>query len=416
MLGGRAARIVDTHEQEFIMEFPSSGSLNPLSIDEFDTTRHLAHAAKQARERGFDKITIVDADTHHDETGSFRNMVDYIDSTVERQKALAATGGGRRPMIPLNISYQDTGGRIQRFAARKLEKTPANVHRDITLTRRSMMAMGATFGVLYPTAAMRLAIQPKREWEFQLTLAYNRWVANDLLAQEPQIKGMLYLPLHSSNECFKMIEELGHKPGVTGCVVASARYEKVQQQGMMKILSAMQERDMVLAFHGMANWEEANLAAIPKWGAVQAIGVPQSNMVHMANWLMSGLPERFPKLKVLWCESGIAWAHYLMQRLDTMYMARVSEAPLLKEKPSHYMRQMFYCSQPLELADDVGSLETAFRAINAETQLVWGSNFPAHNFDVPAVIWDLPFLSQPAKKAILGGNAMRLFGFKEGSA
>jgi hypothetical protein len=34
---------------------------------------------------------------------------------------------------------------------------------------------------------------------------------------------------------------------------------------------------------------------------------------------------------------------------------------------------------------------------------------------VPATIWDLPFLSDGAKKAILGGNAMKLFGFKEGS-
>ena len=398
------------------MEFPSSDALKSLTVEEFDTTRHLAHAARQASERGFDKITIVDADTHHDETGSFRHMVDYIDSTVERQKARASTSEGRRPMVPYNISYQDLGGRMQRFAARKLEKTPANVHRDITLTRRSMTAMGATFGVLYPTAAMRLAIQPKKDWEYWLTLAYNRWVANDLLSQEPQIKGMLYLPLHHTTECLAMIEELGSKPGVAGCVVASARYEKIQQKGMMKVLAAMQERGLVLAFHGMANWEEPNLAAIPKWGAVQAIGVPQSNMVHMANWLMSGMPERFPKLKVLWCESGVAWAHYLMQRLDTMYMARVSEAPLLKEKPSHYMARMYYCSQPLERPDDPAALEVAFRAINAETQLVWGSNFPAHNFDVPAAIWDLPFLSETAKKAILGGNAMQLFGFKPGSA
>jgi predicted TIM-barrel fold metal-dependent hydrolase len=104
-----------------------------------------------------------------------------------------------------------------------------------------------------------------------------------------------------------------------------------------------------------------------------------------------------------------------MQRLDYVYMTRVSEAPLLKEKPSHYMRRMFYCSQPLEQPEDKAALEVAFRAINAETQLVWGSHFPAYNFDVPATIWDLPFLDENAKKAILGGNAMRLFGFKNGS-
>src|SRR5882672_10540825 len=104
-----------------------------------------------------------------------------------------------------------------------------------------------------------------------------------------------------------------------------------------------------------------------------------------------------------------------MASWDNMYMKRVSEAPLLKEKPSHYMRSMFYCSQPLERPEDSTALEVAFRSINAETQMVWGSNFPSHEFDVPSTIWDLPFLSEDAKKAILGGNAMRLFGFKGGT-
>jgi predicted TIM-barrel fold metal-dependent hydrolase len=396
------------------MEFPSSGT-NALTIEAFDTMQHLAHATRQARERGFDKITIVDADTHHDEGGSTRHMLQYIDSPVERFLTSALSGDDRRPMVPLNISYQDTGGRLQRFAARKLEQTPANVHRNITLTRRSMEAMGATFGVLYPTTALRLSTQPKRDWELTLTLAYNRWLANDLLPQEPQLKGMMYLPLHHGADALAMVEELGDKPGIAGCVVASPRYEKVQAKGMIRVFSAMEERGLVLAFHGMANWEEPGLAAINRWGAVQAVGVPNSNMVHMTNWLISGMPERFPKLKVLWLESGVAWAHYLMQRLDGMYMKRVSEAPLLKEKPSHYMARMFYCSQPLEQPEDPAALEVAFRSIKAETQLVWGSNFPAHDFDVPATIWDLPFLSESAKTAILGGNAMRLFGFKAGS-
>ena len=100
---------------------PQAG-LKPLTVEEFDTTRHLAHAARQASERGFDKMTLVDADTHHDETGSFRQMVDYIDSTVERQKARANTNEGRRPMIPLNISYADhrrPGAAVRRAQARK---------------------------------------------------------------------------------------------------------------------------------------------------------------------------------------------------------------------------------------------------------------------------------------------------------
>jgi len=115
------------------MEFPSSG-VTPLTVEAFDTTRHLAHAAKQARERGFDKITLVDADTHHDETGSFREMVGYIHSTVERHLARAGTNEGRRPLIPRVISYDDNGGWLRGLAPRNGGEATDNGDRDIKLT------------------------------------------------------------------------------------------------------------------------------------------------------------------------------------------------------------------------------------------------------------------------------------------
>jgi len=54
-------------------------------------------------------------------------------------------------------------------------------------------------------------------------------------------------------------------------------------------------------------------------------------------------------------------------------------------------------------------LESTFRAINAETQLLWSSDYPHWDFDLPTVVWDLPFLSEKAKHNIVGGNAARLF-------
>ena len=72
------------------------------------------------------------------------------------------------------------------------------------------------------------------------------------------------------------------------------------------------------------------------------------------------------------------------------------------------MRDMYYSSQPMEV-QDMGALETTFRMINAETQLLWSSDYPHWDFDLPTVIWDLPFLSEKAKHNILGGTAARLF-------
>ena len=54
-------------------------------------------------------------------------------------------------------------------------------------------------------------------------------------------------------------------------------------------------------------------------------------------------------------------------------------------------------------------LESTFRTVNAETQLLYASDYPHWDFDLPSTIYDLPFLSEKAKRNILGGNAIRLF-------
>ena len=118
--------------------------------------------------------------------------------------------------------------------------------------------------------------------------------------------------------------------------------------------------------------------------------------------------ERFPKLPVIWIESGLAWIPFLMQKLDHEYMLRPSEAPLLKKKPSDYMRDMYYSSQPMEI-QDMKALECTFRMMNAETQLLYSSDYPHWDFDLPSTISDLPFLSEKGKHNILGGTAARLF-------
>jgi predicted TIM-barrel fold metal-dependent hydrolase len=142
--------------------------------------------------------------------------------------------------------------------------------------------------------------------------------------------------------------------------------------------------------------------------SVHALGFIFYNLVHMTNMVVNGIPERFPKLKMLWIESGLAWVPFLMQRLDNEYLMRSSEAPLLKRLPSDYMREMFYTSQPIE-NNDYEMLEMTLKKINAETQLLFSSDFPHWDFNLPSTIYDLPFLSETAKRRILGGNARELF-------
>ena len=168
---------------------------------------------------------------------------------------------------------------------------------------------------------------------------------------------------------------------------------------------------MPLSFHGGPYWgaSEGFLRQVNRFLSAHALSFPLSNMVHLANWVMNGLPEKFPKLKVIWIESGVAWMAFMTQRFDNEYLMRSSEAPALKRLPSEYMKAMYYTTQPMEMVENRKALELTFEMIKAETQLLYSSDYPHWDMDLPSTIYDLPFLSEQAKRNILGGNALRLF-------
>ena len=56
------------------------------------------------------------------------------------------------------------------------------------------------------------------------------------------------------------------------------------------------------------------------------------------------------------------------------------------------------------------ALECTLDMIKADTQLLYASDWPHFDFDLPRMITDLPYLTEQAKRNILGLNAARIFG------
>jgi predicted TIM-barrel fold metal-dependent hydrolase len=380
-----------------------------VPVEELNTTQLLAHAAKQARQRKYDEMMIVDVDAHHYENEHFKDILPLMENDVQRQLIMSG-GRGSRGATPQGIGYQDMGGRVTRYPLRSSEKTePDGKFRDIQLGHRWMDAMGVDYSCLFPTGMLSIGLHPQKEVEADLCWAYNRWVTEKVLPEaDGRFYSMLTLPFSEPEESFRQVEKFGACKGVTGFMVTTVRNNSVHDNCYMKVYRAIEERGLALAFHAGPNWGEPIFKSCNRFLSVHALGFSWYNIVHLTNWVINGLNERFPKLPVIWIESGLAWIPFLMQRLDHEFMLRSSECPLLKKKPSDYMRDMYYSSQPMEV-QDMGALECTFRMINAETQLMYSSDYPHWDFDLPSAIYDLPFLSEKGKHNILGGNAARLF-------
>src|SRR6202048_2318418 len=131
---------------------PPHRDFRRMAVEEFDTSKLLAHASRQARDRGYDKFPIVDVDSHHYELESLGEILEYMDDPVLQQLAMSATqsGGSKGTgVLPGGVGYQDIGGRVLRYSTRRLEKVSADEHRDVQLTRRWMDAVGTDIAGIF---------------------------------------------------------------------------------------------------------------------------------------------------------------------------------------------------------------------------------------------------------------------------
>jgi uncharacterized protein len=309
------------------------------------------------------------------------------------------------------ILYQHVYGRIphQQALLEKVEKQ--GTHHFVELARRSMDALGLDYQVVFPTPMLTLGMHPQDDIEAAIGAAYNKWLVETILPQDPRLKGMIYLPFNTPEACVEEVKKYAGVDSIIGYSVVSTRNKPVYHNNYMKLYAMMEESGKPFSFHSGFNWNDPSFLQLNRFISMHALSFVHYSLIHMTNWIINGLPERFPKLKVLWIESGLAWIPYLMQRLDHEYQMRTCEAPLLKRLPSEYMRDMFYTSQPMEKTN-LKLLQATMEAFNAETQLLYASDWPHWDFDAPSSITTLPFLSEQGKRNILGLNAARVFNLK----
>jgi predicted TIM-barrel fold metal-dependent hydrolase len=394
---------------------PAPGEKPPRELAEItaatDTRDYLKAATRQSQSYD-DFELIVDVDAHLQEGGFWHEIIGFLENDVLQQTAQAMMRPGALPLINMQpgMTFQALAGRIPHQAGpQETTEDPAKAgHRFVQIVRRTIDAMGLDYQVIFPTAMLHLGMNPMEEIEVEMARAYCRWLAELILPADPRIIGLIYLPFNSPLECEKLVRDYGNRPGIVGFTVCAVRHKPVHHNQYARLYAMIEESGKPLVFHAGPHWDDPSFTQLNRFISMHALSFVHYNLIHMTNWVINAMPERYPRMKLIWVESGLAWVPFLMQRLDHEVMMRQSEAPGLKRLPSEYMREMYYSSQPLE-RNDLELLGMTMKKIKAETQLLYSSDWPHWDFDPPSAITTLPFLSEQAKRNILGLNAARVF-------
>ena len=87
----------------------------------------------------------------------------------------------------------------------------------------------------------------------------------------------------------------------------------------------------------------------PSYYIEEMVGHAQCSQSVVASMVLEGVFERFPRLKVVLIEGGVAWAAALGWRMDAQWKKLKQELPHLKRLPSEYMRShVWFSTQPIE--------------------------------------------------------------------
>lgn len=361
----------------------------------------LRNAQQLVRDRGLGHTLIIDADVHHISVIKFLGQ--FMDPPWRRLFETLPV----ESLAPADPADRRAAGRIKR---------PPIPPPDATDPRRSARALvadleriGVDYSVIFADDLLTLSLHPDRRFQAAVARGYARWLTECILPHEPRIKGMLYLPMADPDASLALIHEFGDRVGVVGFQVNLVGLDQFYVDACAKVYAALDEGGRAVGFHSTGHWPRFPM--FETFLGAHAISFPAFNAMCLINWLWSGMCERFPRVRCLFFEAGAAWIPMLMARLDRVYQMRPQDAPDLRRLPSEYMREFFYTVQPLEQPESAEQLRPLFARIGAR-QVLYASDYPHWDFDMPHALSRLSFLSRADREAVLALNAVRAFGLR----
>jgi predicted TIM-barrel fold metal-dependent hydrolase len=137
--------------------------------------------------------------------------------------------------------------------------------------------------------------------------------------------------------------------------------------------SSIQEADLPICFHIGLNTAVDDIARrdpTPRLGLTVPC-IPPTTTEALGMWLLTGVLERFPDLKLVFVEPGLGWVAWYLYFVDDMVQWQGYEYPAIRELPSYYYSRnvnLTFIKEP----DAIDHLRHRLGTKN----LLWSTDYP----------------------------------------
>lgn len=358
---------------------------------------------------GYDGLTVVDIDAHYME--DIRQFSAYLEEPYKTRIA----GWSGKYLLPLAPGQQYDvmlHGHVRRTPAGSDDLGETFGLQSPEDIPRAMRRLGIDYIVLIPSYMLTLASVQNREHAVVVCDGFINYMLERCVDPANGIYTSLVAPIQDPERAAELIYRYGADDAVCAVTIPTGGHPPMGSHIYDPIYRAASDLKLPVIFHAdFKGPDGSDFQKFPRWLEAHALDMVFTVAISMTSVIIEGLPERFPDLRFVFEEAGVMWAPAILARLDTEYLRRREDAPLLDRLPSEYLGdRVFIGSQPIETTR-MSHLKATFEMLDAGRSLMFASDWPHYDYDEPCAVADLPFLDETARRNIMGETALRVFRF-----
>ncbi len=266
---------------------------------------------------------------------------------------------------------------------------------------------GIAAEVIYPTVGMMLCNHPDFDYKKACFDAYNLWMSEYCGAHPDRLIGCGQTAMRSPEEGIQDLLKM-KKLGMKGVMMpGNPKVEDYDSLAYDDFYRAAVDLQMPLSFHILTSSTDNFQTRGPKLNGFLAIIRGCQDII--GTFVLGGVFERHPKLKVVCVEADAGWVPHYMYRMDHAYDRHRYWLPAgtLTKMPSEYFRENVYTT----FQDDYVAFQV--RNLCNIHRLMWANDFPHSDSTWP---WSQDVLkkqteglTQDEKNLILHDNVAELY-------
>jgi aminocarboxymuconate-semialdehyde decarboxylase len=284
---------------------------------------------------------------------------------------------------------------------------------DMAKARIDMQVLVPSNGSFYYDVEPRLATS--------VCKSYNNSIGRILKQHPGKFIGLATVPLQDIDAAVQELDRAVTQLGLHGPVCYTSVKEKdLDDQELWPFYAKAEELAVPIIVHPVntgpiaGGWRLTRHYSTRGYGFWSALGNAFENSLALANLMFGGVLDAFPKLRFCFMEGGGTQVPHLMESLAAVYQGEGDYGKLYarpKQQPEEYLDRLYFSVRPTE-----GLLGVLVERYGKDNWVV-GTDYPHEDTmgswpNTVPVVFGREDLSHDAKEAILGGNALRLFGIE----